>query len=427
MRQPHGIPLIIRAAMAECLHKDPEDSLYLEPLTLPPPGFQAKARLAADALVSCLISDLDQNAREQMGHLALLGEVFSFEAGLAILNNRPELLNLYIEHQIIAPALGQPQPLLTTNSIKRPPLAFTHTLLHEHLSSQPQDHHIETLLDTLESGVPLFSIHPLLRAAEAPECYAERALQLLVAYTELLADSINRGLATPVYNAAVLLYQQHHSSMSDKSQLDIRLSLLRLRLQLTAHIPDHPDFVSTLQQFLESTETADSIVLAKHRLAALEYSTFLTNVDQEENLRDALDESEQLIQTFPALMTHRRYSPASWCFGKGSPFHIQGLLSSSRFVNGLICSSNTSSELITPEIRRDVLAWVAGELLPIFSTPEELEERKELASLIQDEFGDNPKEGVLSTQWIQFLEASGNVLSARKALQTNLAHPLKRS
>ena len=418
-----GIPLIIRAAMAECLHKESDKPLYLVPPAVLPPGFHTKARLASEALVSCLMSDLDSEARRGTEILALLGEVFSIEAARKILGNRDDLIDIYFDNQIISTASGQPQPLLDEGRAKEQPIAFTHTLLHQHLASQSTGH-FEILLQTIESGAPLYSVFPLLRVAEAPKEYAERGLYLLLDYTERLADSVNRGLGTSVYNGAVSLYEHHGSQLAEEVQLDIRLSLLQLRLQITAHIPGHPDFNSTLDQFQELTQAPHSEMTARHRLAALEYTTFRLGNDWEEDLFTTLYEAEDLIRDYPALLTGKRYHRLLGAIASAARSHPNSkVLIAIR--ERLEIMLNAPASAFPHSARRNVLTWIAGSLLPIFSSPEELLDRRYLAALIRDEFGEHPKEGRFSTIWPQFLEVSGDVMGARVWLQSTISQPLK--
>ncbi|MGE3799453.1 MAG: AAA family ATPase [Candidatus Kapaibacterium sp.] len=418
-----GIPLIIRAAMAECLHKDSEKLLYLSPPAVPPPGFHTKARLASEALVSCLTSELSVEERQGTELLALLGEVFSREAAIAILGNRPELLDIYIKNQIISPALGQPQPLFESETSVDTPLAFTHSLLHQQLTSQSSEH-IALLINTIESGIPLFSIHPLLYLAQAPKELVLQALNLLLDYTEQLADSVNRGLATSVFNGAVSLYEEQGSTLSEEVQLDIRLTLIRLRLQITAHIPEHPDFVSTLTQFLTLTESPNSELLAGHRLAALEYSTFRVEENWEDDLFGILEEAEYLLDDFPTLQTHKHYHRLLGSIAAAArPYPNSQIIRTIR--QQLEALLNTPPSSLPAEVRQNILTWVAGQLLPVFSSHEELLDRRYLAALIQNEFGEHPRKGRLSTIWPQFLEVSGDVLKARLLLQSAINQPMR--
>ena len=418
----HGIPLIIRAAMTDCLHRDSGSLLYLEPIAAPPPGFHAKARFATEALVSCLMSELNDVERRGASTLALLGEVFSIEAAAHLLADQKGLLTSLIEQGIITPALGQPQPLLPNDSQGGGEVfAFAHTLLHEHLTSVP-GFPLDALLGTVESGLSLYSIHPLMRVSDAPSDQAERALRVLIDYVDLLADSINRLLATPVYNAAVSLYERHYKVFDDTTRQDLRLSLLRLRLQITSHIPQHPEFESTLSDLLDETEAPSTVILARHRLAALEFATYRSEGSFEEKLRVCLDESETIIEYFPELIGDRRYLRLLGTIAGGTRVcPTSAILTRIRTRLEDLLGNPT----VTTEQRREALIWVAAPILSIFTTPEDLDDRRELASRIEEEFGTVPRHGRLLSLWPQYLEASGEMTKARITLEDHIVAPFK--
>ena len=419
----HGIPLIIRAAMTDCLHRNSDSILYLEPTIAPPPGFHAKARFATEALVSCLIVELD--GREQMAasNLAVLGEVFSRKTAEALLGEEKDLLLRLLEHGIITPALGQPQPLLPQDEKGDDDevMAFSHTLLHEHLTSAP-GFPIEALLETIGGGAALYSIHPLLRIADASVVNTRQTLKILIAYVESLADSINRLLATPAYNAAVSLFERNAKALEEEIRLDFRLALLRLRLQITSHIPQHPEFEGTLGDLMQETEAPTTELLAAHRLAALEFSTYRPEGPLEQHLGLCLDEAETLLETFPMLVNEPRYLRLIGTIAsatRSSP-SSEVLERVRRQLDHIL-----ETELVDAETRRLALIWVAAPILSIFTTPEDLDDRRELAARIEEEFGRTPKQGRLLSLWPQYLEASGEMTRARMTLENHIVSPFK--
>ncbi len=420
----HGIPLIIRAAMTDCLHRNSDSILYLEPTVAPPPGFHAKARFATEALVSCLIVELNNEEQVAASNLAVLGEVFSRKTAELLLGKDRELIDRLLEHGILTPALGQPQPLLPQEDGAAESdeiMAFSHTLLHEHLTAAP-GFPLEALLDTIEKGGALYSIHPLLRIADASIKTTERTLRILVTYVDSLADSINRLLATPAYNAAVSLFERHTKELKEETRLDFRLALLRLRLQITSHIPQHPEFEGTLSDLMQETEAPTTELLAAHRLAALEFSTYRPEGPLEKHLGSCLDEAETLLETFPMLVSEPRYLRLIGTIAgatRSSP--------SSEVLNRVRRQLEhiLETELIDQETRRLALIWVAAPILSIFTTPEDLDDRRELASRIEEEFGRTPKQGRLLSLWPQYLEASGEMTRARMTLENHIISPFK--
>lgn len=419
----HGIPLIIRAAMTDCLHRDSDSLLYLEPTVAPPPGFHAKARFATEALVSCLMVELGPAEREAAAKLALLGEVFSRRTAEILLDGQSDLIESLVENGIISTALGQPQPLLALEGTEGEDevMAFAHTLLHEHLASTP-GFPLDALLRTIESGAPLYSIHPLLRISDAPAAEAVRTLGVLIAYVESLADSINRLLATPAFNATVSLYERHAKNLPDAERLDLRLGLLELRLQITSHIPQHPEFEGTLSDLLDETEAPTNRRLAVHRLAALEFSTYRPEGPLEKHLDACLDEAETLLETFPDLLGEERYLRLLGTIA-GATRSAPGSAILQRVRSQL--DTLLESSLIDGETRRQALIWVAAPILSIFTTPEDLDDRRELAARIEEEFGATPRQGRLLSLWPQFLEASGEMTRARITLENHIISPFK--
>ena len=83
------------------------------------------------------------------------------------------------------------------------------------------------------------------------------------------------------------------------------------------------------------------------------------------------------------------------------------------------------TDLISQETRRSALMWVAAPILSIFTTPEDLDDRRELAARIEEEFGRTPKQGRLLSLWPQYLEASGEMTRARITLENHIVSPFK--
>lgn len=415
----HGIPLVLRAAMTDYLSRSAE-GLISNLSTFPKTAFHMKARLSINALVNCLTSRLTESEDERARTLSLLGEAFSMTTARQLIEGADEIIPALVEKNILTTPLTQPQPLVEIGTDTRSSaLSFTHSLLYEHLVSTAHRPWKE-LIEIVESDAVLYSISPLLHIAEAPEEYAERSLYILAGAIEALADSLNRALATPVYNAAVALFQRYEERMNRKTQLDIRLHLLRLRLHVIAFIPAHPDFESTLQEFLDLTEDPATELLAVHRLAALEYSTHRRTTWWELTLKDALDEAELLAERFPALKTHQRYLRLLGTISgamriRPAPPILERIGDS---IDRLLTSSDA-------RVRRSALEWIATPLLTVFNSVEEMEERKRLAARIVEEYGENPRQGKLLTMWPLYLESVGEVLKARKALEDRVVKPLK--
>lgn len=415
----HGIPLVLRAAMTDYLSRRTE-GLLSNLSAFPNTSFQMKARLSINAMVTCLTSRLTEEEEEGARKLALLGEVFSTETGRQLLDGADHIIPALIEKDILITPLVQVHPLLESDTVTEDsPLAFTHSLLYEHLITTVTTPW-ERLLSVIESKPLIYSLTPLLHAAKAPEQYSGRVLYALAHAIESLADSINRSLATPVYNAAVALFQRGEESLNRTTQIDIRLHLLRLRIQLIVFIPAHPDLASTLEELLEHTEYPETEALAVHRLAALEYSTYNRTTWWDITLKDALNEAENLVKRFPALATHERFlkllgTIAAAMRIRPAPTILDRLL------------QNLENLLTSPEatIRRGALQWIATPLLTIFTSPEEMEERKALAKKIEAEHGAQPRRGKLLTTWPQFLESIGDVIKARQLLEERMVKPLR--
>lgn len=415
----HGIPLVLRAAMANCLAGSPKLMLSeLAPLSRI--GFHTKARLAIEALVACLTSQLTTEELQSTKTLALLGEIFCRKAGEKILGGRSELIDQLIEQNVLTSPLVKPELLFEAeNGLGNAPLTFVHSLLYDQLAETgiPE---WEELLTTLESTHSLYSIAPLLRLANVPQQWSERALRILIRMIEELAHSQNRELATPVFNVAAALYQTNLESIDEEVKLDIRLHLLRLRLYVISFVPSHKDFASTLEEFLDLTEDPESSAMALHRLAALAYSTHLRSRWWELTLNDVLDEAELLIEKFPALSGHQRHikllgSVATALRSVPAPSILERV---HHALEGLLSHEEEG-------IRRAALHWVAAPLLMIFNLPEELQSRKKLARLVQENFGQVPQFGNFYTLWPQYLESTGNILEAYTILRERTQSQLK--
>lgn len=413
----HGIPLVLRAAMTDYLGGRAE-GLLSNLSAFPRTSFHMKARLSINALVTCLTSRLTPQEEEGARKLALLGEVFAMDTGLQLFEGADGIIPALIEKEILSTPLMSPQPLIDQGN-RSAALGFTHSLLYEHLAGAA-DPPWEDLLAVVESEATLFSLTPLLHLSRAPEKYGARTLHALVGVIESLADSLNRSLATPLYNAAVAMFQRCEEGLNRKVHLDIRLHLLRLRLHVIAYIPAHPDFDSTLDELLENTQDPATETIAIHRLAALEYSTYRRATWWDLALKDALNEAEGLGERFPALKTHKRFlkllgTIAAAMRVRPAPTILERI------------SQNIDRLLDSPDqaIRRAALEWIAAPLLTVFNSPEEMEQRRKLAEKIEKEYREEPRRGRLLTIWPQFLESTGDVLRARQILEERMVRPLR--
>lgn len=415
----HGIPLVLRAAMVSCLRGSREPMLSeLAPLSKT--GFHTKAKLAIDALVTCLTSELTAEELQTARKLARLGEIFSRQTGLELIGGQDAQIDRLIELNILTTPLVKPQLLFDTehNSV-HDPVIFVHSLLYNQLVGTGEPYW-EELLAALENAESLYSIAPLLRLADVPQELMARALYILIRMIEELAHSLNRDLATPVFNVAVSLYQQNAEMLDEEIALDFRLHLLRLRLYVISFVPSHQDFESSLEEFLDLTEDPETEQMALHRLSALKYSTHLRTRWWELTLNDVLDESELLIEEFPALSGHRRHikllgSIASALRSVPAPSILERVR---RALENLLSHQDR-------QVRQNALHWIAGPFLMIFTTQEELQDRKKLAQLIQQEFGQVPLYGNFYTMWPQYLETTGNVLEAHLILRDRTLTRLK--
>lgn len=415
----HGIPLVLRAALANCLAGS--NSLMLSELApLSRTGFHTKAQLAIEALVACLTNRLTREEVHGAAALASLGEVFSVGTAVGLLGGESEIVDALIEKGILTSPLTPPQPLTgDPDRADDRSLIFVHSLLYEHLASDTATDW-NRLLETIEALPVLYSITPLLRIADAPEEFSERSLRVLIEIVEELAGSLNRALATPVFNASVAQYQAHVDTMDADIALDLRLHLLRLRLNVTSYIPANTDFENSLEEFIDLTEEPETERMALHRIAALEYSTHIRTRWWELVLNDALDEAELLLERWPALKTSRRYirllgTVASALRAQPAPSILE------RVKRGLDRMLAGDDE----HVRREAVQWIAAPLLTIFTTPAELQDRKKLANEVTRTLGENPNSGNYFTIWPLYLEAIGNVLQAREVLDDRAIRPLK--
>ncbi len=409
----HGHPLaiwsIFRGINTECASSEENPTAVVR-------------RLAGETTRTVVAGMTRALSREELraaGYLALLGEIFAVRAATFLIDDAPALLRRLMDHRIITTQLEYTPPIIGTTDDS--PLVFTHSLLRQHLAEQAPEAY-ERLMSVLESEVPLYSIAPFLHAHKGR--FPRDRIDLLEGFvwqsircgTELL-DSPYWNLGIAINKAAQDQVEAHRDILSDEEYRDLRVELLLLECGLYNAFVNAEAFRKPAEELLELTASPSDEEEAIQRLRALEFAIYQGGHAWSFQTVSVLDEMERVTEAHPSLRLHEVYLHVLTTVAGG--IRASGSIEMTRrlqtHLDQILQATRTGEEKAS-EVRQTALIWIAPSLLPIFDTPEELEDRSRLAEEILRECGGAKPVGMMLTAWPRFLEATGRSSEAADIL-----------
>jgi hypothetical protein len=409
LRTTRGNALALRSALRGLLKSD---ALAHDPLTDSwrvaisgsslAEALERNVRFLSEGMAAYL-SDEEKHLAEE---LASLGEVFSREAAGTILDDAERAIEVLTFKGIVA--ISAPITPLPGPGSAHSPLAFTHTLLHKHLTEHASPH-IERIIRVIGSGLPLYSVLPFQLLAgkeEVPEILLEeiyRAIDRSLSIAYSLDKSSDWEMARPVLKAAEVLAETCREHQTEEERRQLRIRLLDCRLTLL-HREDHTEeFRSLLNELLDLTDDDLAESMLTHRISALRY---LFRRERKRDIaicRGAWDEVEDLVERFPSLRSSYSFMlflQTSALFTNTESDSEMTLRAERHFTSVL------DSGQISEELRRFAMQEVAPQFLGTFSTAEQLNERMTLLAEIEAYSGEDDL--TVKTRKLAFLEGLGH-------------------
>ncbi|MCC7437958.1 MAG: hypothetical protein IT211_05620 [Armatimonadetes bacterium] len=245
---------------------------------------------------------LNNNERSVAARLAILGEVFSKEAAEMIIEDSLEWIHRLQQLGILSRSNINPSPIVGIQST--PPLAFTHTLVHQQLlifSAVESD----VLCSILQQSVPLYTTTVLRYLATASSVNLNQStIEPLFGYALHQAEEIAYGsrwlIAADWYNVAEFCLERLGQLGGDIVESTIKLLLTKIYISR----PD-ADVMPTLDTVMRLTSNISSIEIARYRLALFEHCFHWGWKTEDPETHEVLwNEITAIIEMHPSL----RYS-----------------------------------------------------------------------------------------------------------------------
>ena len=314
-----GNPLALRGALRgalrqETIRRDHDGAWQVDD------RFNTVIERSADSITDGLAAHLTPEERRAAITLAHLGEVFAHETAEGLLGEDGDhLLQRLLFKGILVYSVTTvtPLPHPEMQRSNKPPISFTHTLVHQRFL-EDVEYQPSTLLNKLIDLPPLYSIVPF-EILNRESCVTrdddvlhkimikgiEICMRLLERYEIELAEQLFR------------LIEKKVLSIDEKSESALRLKLelfdCRIHLDQNKH---SPEYQQSIQEFVEITTDLHSEKLVQYRLRALGQayiSKFISDIQtltppNSPQFREFEKEIDELASTFPNLLCSGGYT-----------------------------------------------------------------------------------------------------------------------
>ncbi|MBS1913860.1 MAG: AAA family ATPase [Bacteroidetes bacterium] len=334
-----------------------------------------------------MIAHLLPEERIAAERLAVLGEVFAHETAAAIVDEA-DLLRL-ITKGIIA---HTDTPVAALGRIRStdPLLAYTHTLLHHYFIDRA-DVDADLLVRVIGTGLPLYSTQPFL--------LLEESRADLGPVNELIVDAIERAVdianlldatadwrkAQRIAACAARILRVPASTAGDPGERALRIKVLGCQLRLQRRNVFTELFSRQLNELLELTANPATPVEGADRIHALAFVYRQRDPARGESAMspETWDEVQHIVERWSDV----RYHTSHVLYLRDVAYIAEGLSD----VRTLRLVENRWKEiregvLLDDERRQIILNDMAGCMLQLFETPEEVAQRhRAVNALIAEE------------------------------------------
>ena len=319
----HGNPLILRMVLPEVLAATDELPLdggeFIESL------IREKTATSIEGLATNYIDRLIPNDRDAVYRLTTLGEIFSQEAAVALLNEDDTTLQRLVDHGIIIRSHRAIKPLCG-HTESAYPFVFAHTLLYEQLVTQATCSEHE-LLRLMKSNAALYSTVPFAWLGKIEPDLSQKEL-IVSTFNQFITtlQSLDRSHASnQLFSISIVefiqsYYQKRRDIFSPEHQLSYDLDLLSIGLETLNLYWNNLDHARDLETYLRLTESPETEKDGLHRCRALyHYSITKSPIERNYTAENILKEAEELARKFPDIVRHKNFiallgqlAPLSW-------------------------------------------------------------------------------------------------------------------
>lgn len=390
--------------------------------------FEQGLRRSVSLVAEGMVAHLKREEREGAQILGTLGEVFARETAGALLPDSGRLLAELTAQGIIVETFHPVSPLpsvpltepgkgwqvdypASTTSL----LAFTHSLLHDHLADRAEVR-TSSLLTLVSNDAPLYSLLPfrLLEKEEIPKETDPNVLIRVIRRLSAIAIALDQSAHWK--NAAELLklmyrlleHVEEKTDLSPQGKLLWRMNGQHIHLSILRRSMGTPEWIATHERQLKITESPETLLAAQYRLLAHTYVLDRISVDKsyEEGLK-ILGDLDDLLNRFAELRTDISYvyileSLLHHAFAYGDTETIRDVQKRTAL---LLADPNLHGK-----VRHAVSVRILAPLLTFYSTPEELRDREESIPVIEEYQPET--DPFYGTSKIKFLAVSGRFAQA---------------
>ena len=381
-----GNPLALRSALHGMLRGGAiayDASAHLWQATVSQHSLTQMLGRSVELLAEGMTAHLTTEEREAAASLACLGEVFAREAAREMIDNADFIIEGLLFKGIVVTSTTQVAPLPGTAS-EHPALAFTHTMLHNHLVR-----HIHAdakqLIRLIASDLPLYSILPfqfLTGCTGTPDLSKEetyRAITRSLDVARVLDGSSDWKLGLEPWKAAENVMRLFASLWSTEEAQLLEAELLSLRLLLLRRSDNHEEYENLVHRLLDLTAEPVPPHLLPHRLKALSFLHALGRRKDHSLCIDTWKEAQLFVEKHPELRFTDNYliyidSAARSMLYMGN---LETLVEIERQLVGLMHSPQVSDDY-----RYQAQYIIVCHFLNLFTTEQELQMRlRQLAEM----------------------------------------------
>ena len=422
-----GNPLALRSAFRGALRSgnlvDNGDRSGWRP-TGPAATFATGLRRNVSLLAEGMTSHLTTEELHAAESLATLGEVFSREAAAAMIAESIPTIERLMRAGIVATNDG-PVTTIYEAASQWAPLAFTHTLLHNHLATHASVD-ADRLVDTIAEGHPLYSIHPLRLIAGASQeiTRLEEILRAVIDRTDKAAMALDTTpdwqLGMDVWRVAAALTEILGRGVSERERDLLEARMVHRKLGLLRRDPSSEEFRGLVDRIMEITDGRDGDFV-KYRLAGLRWLFWLNFRTDYPTCQRILEEVDLLVEKHSELDLAMIYVDFLSLVTRAALVIADSTLL--RIVEHRLdlFLAHTPKE---SEAHAFADNHLRQEFLQLFDTPEELEERLQLLQRLEQTAG--PNNLIFHQRRIGFLESTGfmetTLKSCDRALELSVEH-----
>jgi len=268
-------PLALRTALrnvvrSKHLVQNPH-TLRWEPRSTPD-EFGARLRATVDLLAEGMVSHLTAEERQVAEQIACLGEVCARESAEALVANAGTMMNHLIYKGIIAPA-PIVTPHLPGSASGHAPLAFSHTLLHEHLAASAGANPTR-MLRIVARGLPLYSIRAFQFPRPSEEEMAGMIDEVVMAIGRTLqtARALDSGpqwkTALGLSERSAALFEAIADRLPPQQRRELEADIMHVRLALMRRSAHTDEYRALVDRMLELTSEPESHPMRQFRIWA---------------------------------------------------------------------------------------------------------------------------------------------------------------